>query len=264
MIKIINNELYIKAYKKNKKIIFISQISIIILFFLIWELLAHYNLINTFIYSSPTNIFNTLINLYKQNNLFIHIYTTLYETIIAFTLGTIISFLVALLLYQYKTLSKILDPFIIMLNSLPKIALGPLIIIIAGANTKSIIVMALLINLITSLTSIYTGFINTDKTKIKLLHTFNASKIQILKYVVIPSAFKTIISTLKLTISMSLIGVIMGEFLVSKRGIGYLIIYGTQVFNLSLVYTGVILLAIISFILYKLVTYIEKKLIISN
>ena len=148
-----------------------------------------------------------------------------------------------------------------MINSLPKVALGPLIIIIAGANTKSVIVMALLINLIVSIITIYNGFLNIDEKKIKMIKSFGANKLQILTKLVIPSSYKTIISSLKLNISMSLIGVIMGEFLVSKEGLGYLIIYGTQVFNLSLVMAGILILVVISYILYKIITFIESKLI---
>ena len=148
-----------------------------------------------------------------------------------------------------------------MLNSLPKVALGPIIIIWVGANLKSIIVMALLINLIISIITIYNGFIQTDKNKIKLLESFNANKLDIIKKLVIPNSLVTIISSLKLNISMSLIGVIMGEFLVSKSGIGYLIIYGTQIFNLNIVMSGVIILIIISYILYKIISIIENKLL---
>ena len=154
-----------------------------------------------------------------------------------------------------------MDPFLTMINSLPKVALGPLIIIIAGANIKSVIVMALLINLIISIITIYNGFINVDKEKLKLIKSFGANKRQILFKLVIPSSYNTIISSMKLCISMSLIGVIMGEFLVSRAGIGYLIIYGTQVFNLSLVMAGILILLIISFLLYKIITLLEKKLI---
>ena len=148
-----------------------------------------------------------------------------------------------------------------MINSLPKVALGPLIIIIVGANTKSIIVMALFINLIVSIITMYNGFLNIDDKKMKLIKSFGATKIQILKYLVIPSSYKTIVSSLKLNISMSLIVVIMGEFLVSKEGLGYLIIYGTQVFNLSLVMVGILILIIISYILYKIIIFIENKLL---
>ena len=194
-------------------------------------------------------------------NLINHIFTTLYEVIIAFVLGIFLGFLIALLLYSFKLLAKIIEPFLTMLNSLPKVALGPIIIIWVGANLKSIIVMALLINLIISIITIYNGFIQTDKNKIKLLESFNASKLYIIKKLVIPNSLVTIISSLKLNISMSLIGVIMGEFLVSKSGIGYLIIYGTQIFNLNIVMSGVIILIIISYILYKIISIIENKLL---
>ena len=153
------------------------------------------------------------------------------------------------------------DPFLTLINSLPKVALGPILIIWIGANTNSIIVMALLINLIVSIITIYNGFMNIDNNKIKLLKSFGATKWQILKKLVIPSSYNTIISSLKLNISMSLIGVIMGEFLVSKAGLGYLIMYGTQIFNLNLVMTGIFLLLIFSYILYKIISYIEKKVL---
>ena len=146
-------------------------------------------------------------------------------------------------------------------NSLPKVALGPIIIIWAGANIKSIITMALLINLIVSIITIYNGFIQTDKNKIKLLESFKATKLQIITKLIIPNSLVTIISSLKLNISMSLIGVIMGEFLVSKAGIGYLIIYGTQIFNLNIVMSGILILVIISYILYKIISIIENKVL---
>lgn len=257
----INQNIYLKKLRNNKIIIIMFQLLIVISFFVIWEIISSKEIINSFLYSSPTKIYDTLISLYLNDNLFIHIYTTLYEVIIAFIIGTSLGFIIALLLYECKTLAKIIDPFLIMINSLPKVALGPLIIIVTGANTKSIIVMALLINLIINITTIYNGFNNTDKIKLKLLRTFNASRYQVTKYLVIPSSYNTIISSLKLTIGQTLIGVIMGEFLVSRAGIGYLIIYGSQVFNMSLVMSGVLLLAIISFALYELVVFLEKKLL---
>ena len=256
-----NQKKYIKKLKKKKIIIIFIQIFIVITFILTWEYLANKNIINTFVFSKPSKILNTLINLAIENNLFNHISTTLIEILIAFSLGILLGFIIAIILYQFPIINEIVDPFLTMINSLPKVALGPLIIIIAGANTKSIIIMALLINLIISIITIYNGFISTDDKKIKLLKSFGANKYQILFKLVIPNSYKTIISSLKLNISMSLIGVIMGEFLVSKSGIGYLIIYGTQVFNLSLVMAGILILVIISFILYKLITFIKKKLI---
>lgn len=252
---------YIKKEKKNKLKIIIYQIFFLILFLSLWELLVNKEFISSFIYSSPSRIITTIIDLINDNNFFVHIFVTLVEVIISFTIGITLGFIIALMLYEFKTFAKIIDPFLTMLNSLPKVALGPLIIIICGANTKSIILMALLINLITSIITIYNGFLSTDEYKIKLLNSMHASKIQILTKLVIPHSYQTIITSLKLNISLTLIGVIMGEFLVSKQGIGYLIVYGKQVFNLNLVMTGIILLAIISYILYKLIIIIEKKLL---
>lgn len=254
------HKIYLKRIKKHKLLVIFSQISIIILFSLLWEYLASNRIINSFIYSSPSKIFNTTIELINKGSLWVHIFTTLKEIFIAFSIGIILGFIIAIILYEIPFIAKVLDPFLTMLNSLPKVALGPLIIILAGANTKSIIIMALLINLIISIMTIYNGFINTDSTKLKLMNSFKASKLQILYLLIIPNAYNTIIASLKINISMTLIGVIMGEFLVSKAGIGYLIIYGTQIFNMNLVMSGILILIIISWILYKVVTIIEKKL----
>ena len=252
---------FIKKEKIKKYIIFTFQILISFFFIFFWELFARLGLINTFITSSPSNVIKTIIDLYNSNNLFIHIFTTVIETFIAFMLTTVISLLFAVILFKFKTFSKIVDPYLIMLNSLPKIALGPIIIIWLGANYKSIIIMAIFISIIISIQNIYNGFKNTDKIKIKLLNTFNASNKDILLKVVIPSNYSVIVNTLKINISMSLIGVIMGEFLTSKQGVGYLILYGSQIFNLNLVITGVIILLLISIAMYKLIVIIEKRLV---
>ena len=250
---------YIKKLKINKFKVIFCQILIAVLFIVIWQILADKNLINTFITSSPKNIINTLISLYNQNNLFLHIWVSVKETIIAFLITSIVSILIAIILYNFNFLSKVLDPYLTILNSLPKVALGPIIIIWIGANTKSIITISVLISIIVSIQTIYNGFKNTDKLKIKLLNTFNASKKDILLNVVIPSNKDIILNTFKINISMCLIGVITGEFLTSKAGIGYLILYGSQVFNLNLVMSGIFLLTIISFIMYKVILLITKK-----
>ena len=199
---------YLKKIRKEKILIFSIQLSIVLSFFLIWELLASKNIINPFIFSKPSNIIKTIKNLFIDFNLTKHILTTLYEIIIAFTLGILLGFIIAILLYNFKILAKIIEPFLTIINSLPKVALGPIIIIWVGANTKSIILMALLINLIISIITIYNGFINTDINKIKLLKSFNATKFDILTKLIIPNSITTIISSLKINISMSLIGLL--------------------------------------------------------
>ena len=186
---------YLKKLKKNKRKIIIFQLLIGLSFLIIWEILSRFNIINSFFYSSPTKIIYTIIDLYKNNNLFNNIFITLYELIISFILGSLLGFIIAIIFYSIPILKKIFDPYLTLLNSLPKVALGPLLIIWIGANTKSIIVMALLINLIVSIIGFYNGFINTDTYKIKLLKSFGATKSQILINLVIPSSLENIFNS---------------------------------------------------------------------
>lgn len=197
---------FIRKNIKYKRLVFITQISILIGFIIIWEVLARLNLINTFITSSPYEILKTIINLFKNNDLFYHIWITLKETLIAFTLTSLISLIISIILYKSDFLAKVIDPYLTMLNSLPKVALGPILIIWIGANSKSIITMGILISVIVSIETIYNGFKNTSHTKIKLMKTFKSSEFNIFTRLVFPSNIKTIVSTLKINISMSLIG----------------------------------------------------------
>ena len=251
---------YIKSIKRKNRFVLFIQIGIIIAFLAIWEYLASKNLINTFLFSSPSNIYECILKLYKSSDLFVHIKITLYETVISFMLANIIGLVIASILWWNKTLSKILDPYLTITNSLPKVALGPLIIIWVGASTNSIIFMALMISSIISIINIFNSFNATDENFIILMKSFKATKWQIFIKVIIPSNILNIINTFKINISMSLIGVIMGELLVSKNGLGYLIMYGSQVFNINLVISSVFILGIISYLMYFTISYIEKKL----
>lgn len=250
---------YLKKAKRNKRIITLIQVLIFLSFITIWQILADNKIINTFIFSSPKRILETLILLYKSNNIFTHIGITIYEILISFSLSTILGILIASLLWWNKTLFKILDPYLTILNSLPKVSLGPLLIIILGATTKSIIIMALLICLIITILNIYQGFNETDTIKINMFKSFGATKYQIFTKLILPNNIPNIYNVIKVNISLCLIGVIMGEFLVSKAGIGYLITYGSQVFNLNLVMTGIFILSIIATLMYVLINFIANK-----
>ena len=250
---------YLKKKKKEKYFVRAVQLLIIVLFIFIWQTLADLEIINTFISSSPKLVIKTIINLHNTNNLYHHIWVTIYETLVSFSLGTLIGTLIASLMWWFPSFAKIIDPYLTVLNSLPKVALGPIIIIWVGAGINSIIFMALLISVIITIINVYQGFIETDENKLKLMKSFNASNSQIYFKLLLPSSFSNIISALKINVSMSLIGVIMGEFLVSKEGIGYLIMYGSQVFNLNLVISGTIILCLVAAILYYLVAYFEKR-----
>ena len=255
---------YLRKNRINDILVHFVQLFILVLIVVIWEYLSNNGIINTFIYSSPSRILSTIIQLFNSNSLFNNIWITVYETIISFVLATLLGTFIAIILWYSKFLYRVFEPYLTVLNSLPKVALGPIIIILFGANIKSVIIMALLISLIITITSVYSGFINTDKNMIKLMNSFHASKYQILKYLILPYNYHIIISCLKINVGMSMVGVIMGEFLVSKNGIGYLINYGSQVFNLNLVFTGIIILLIVSYLMYLMVLFIEKVLIRNN
>ncbi len=250
---------YLRSILIKKVSIKITQIAIIIAFIVAWEVLAEKEIIDSFITSRPSRILETFINL-SRNQLLMHLGVTCKETIVGFLLGTSIGIFVAIILWWSDFLSKVSEPFLVVLNSLPKVALGPIIIIWVGAGTGAIIVMGLAISLIVTIMEILNGFLETDKEKIKMAQTFNCSKLQLLTKIVIPANISTFINSLKINIGLTLVGVITGEFLVSKAGLGYLIVYGGQVFQLDLVMTGVIILATMATVLYGSVVLVEKLL----
>ena len=249
---------YLKRIKKNNLVIRLYQVLILVIFIILWQVLSDFKIINPFIYSSPKLVLKTIMEI---PDLYLHIFTTIYETLISFLLGTFIGTIIASILWLNSTIKKVVDPYLTILNSLPKVALGPIIIIWFGAGIKSIIIMSLLISTIITIINVTTRFYETNQDQICLMKSLNANNKQIFTKLVVPSSINSIISSLKINISMSLIGVIMGEFLCCKKGIGYLIMYGSQIFNLNLVITGIILLCIISAIMYYIVLLLEKKLV---
>ena len=251
---------YLKELKRKKCQIYATQIIIIITIFLIWELLSRLNIINTFLFSSPSNILKTISSLLNQNHFFNHVWITLYEIILSSLISLLLGFLIATFLWWNFFWRKVFEPFLTILNSLPKVALGPLIIIWVGASINSIIVMSLMISLFITIINLYNYFINTNQNYIILLKSMKATKYEIYKKVILKANLKNIMSTIKINVSMSFIGVIMGELLVSKQGLGYLIMYGSNVFNINLVITSVFVLGLISSILYYLIEFIEKRI----
>ena len=201
--------IYLKKLKKEKYIIRFFKLFIITILIIIWELLTKHKLINTFLFSSPSLIIKTIINLYKDSNLFTHIFITFSETIISFILATTIGILVATFMWWNKKIARILDPYLTVLNSLPKVSLGPLIIIWCGAGIKSIILMAILISVFNTIITMYNAFISTDKLKITLLKSLNAKKSQIFTKLIFRANLPTLINVLKINISMCLIGLMV-------------------------------------------------------
>ncbi len=250
---------YLKGIRLDKLKIQLSQVGLLIAFLVIWEVAAHLKWIDPFFTSRPSSIVALIINLAKDGSIFIHTGISLFEAIMGFLLGTVIGTLIAILLWWSDFAAKVFDPYLVVLNALPKIALGPIIIIWAGAGMQGIIVTALTISLVVTILATYSGFREVDEEKIKMLRTFGATKLQILKKVVFPASVPNMINTMKINIGMSWVGVIVGEFLVSKAGLGYLIVYGGQVFRLDIVMAGVIILAVATALMYQFIARLENR-----
>jgi len=251
---------FLQKYRVRKLSIAVSQISLLVLFFALWEIAARLKWIDPFIMSQPTRVLKTIFTLTADGSLFMHTGITVLETIIGFLSGTILGTIIAIILWWSDFVAKVLDPYLVVLNALPKTALGPIILVWIGGTASSIIVMALLISIVVTILNVYLAFESCDEDKIKLLTTLGATKLQILTNVILPASVPAIISVLKINVGLSLVGVIVGEFLVSKAGLGYLIIYGGQVFKMDLVMTSVLILAIAAALMYLSVNWFEKKL----
>lgn len=255
---------YLKRRKLNKILITTTQISLLVVLLSLWEILARVGVIDQFLMSMPSKIVTTIIDLFKSGDLTSHLFTTLYETILGFLIATTIGTIIALILWFSEFFRLVLEPYIVVLNSLPKIALGPIIIVWFGAGAKSIIFMAVIITIVVTIITMLSGFLSTDNGKLLLMRSLGASKIQILKKLVLPSSLPTFISCLKINVGLSWIGSIMGEYLVSKQGIGYLIVYGGQVFRLDLVMASTVILCVLAGLMYFIVALIEKLLLKSK
>lgn len=249
---------YLKGVRRKKFRILLAQFLLLAILLGFWELAASVGWINSFITSQPSGVIKTIISLYSSGDLFRHVGVTVFETMVGFTLGTVLGTLIAILLWWSNTLARVLDPYLVVLNSLPKVALGPIIIVWMGSGMTAIIFMALLVSIVVTILGVYAGFAQVDPERIKLLQTFGAGKMQILKKAVLPGSVPTIISALKINVGLSWVGVIVGEFLVSKAGLGYLAVYGGQVFRLNLVMTSVIILGLAAALMYLAVVLLEK------
>lgn len=252
--------------KEKKKYLIVMLIRFLVLAFILgmWELLTATNVIDPFIMSSPSRIVKTLgqLNIDGINgSLFYHSGVTLLETLTGFVISTILGTFIAVILWWSVTTRKVLDPYIVVLNSLPKIALGPIIIVWFGIGFSATVFMAVLISVIITIIYMQTAFLNVDKEKILLLQSMGANKFQILHKLILPASLPEFISVLKINIGMAWVGTIMGEYLSSSAGLGYLIVYGGQVFKLDLVMTSTVILCILAALMYGAITMAEKLIL---
>ena len=257
----IGHAAFLKKEKKNAVIVWAARFGVLALILGVWELIAQLELVDPFIISSPSRIAAMIGELWSNGSLFYHIGTTLWETLVGFAVAVVLGSLIALALWWSERARKILEPYIVVLNSLPKIALGPVIIIWFGTGSAAIVFMTVLVGIIVAVMNMLGGFLATDKNKITLLRSMGASKLQILTKLVIPSALPDFIGMLKICVGMAWIGSIMGEYIVSKAGLGYLIVYGGQVFKLDLVMAATFILCVLAAGMYFLVVLAEKLVI---
>jgi len=235
-----------------------SRIMLLVIIFLAWELVATTGIVDPFITSSPSRITIAIGELLSSGNLFYHSWVTLSETLLAFAISTFAGFVIAIILFVIPPVRKVLEPYLIVLNSLPKVALGPLIIVWVGAGTKAIVTMGILICIVVTTISILNGFLTVNHEQIMLLKTMGANSFQILFRLILPANIPNIISVLKINVGLAWVGVIMGEYLNSSAGLGYLIVYGGQIFKLDLVMAGVVILCLLASVMYFIIAAIES------
>jgi NitT/TauT family transport system permease protein len=249
---------FLEQRRRRLRAISFARIFIFLLFLLVWEMSARFHLIDAFIFSSPTRVCRMFASMTADHSIFIHMGATLTETLLSFLFVFLFSLLTAILLWLFRSLSKVLEPYLVVLNSLPKSALAPLLIVWLGANMKTIIVAGMSVAVFGSILTIYTGFSEVDPEKIKLIYTLGGNRRDVLRKVVLPGSIPIFINTMKVNIGLCLVGVVIGEFIGSRQGLGYLIIYGSQVFQLDMVLMSIVILCLMAMLLYQAINLMEK------
>ncbi|MGN7382630.1 ABC transporter permease [Paenibacillus sp. SAFN-117] len=255
---------YLAQRRRMKWLVWLSQLAILAGGLILWEMAGRNKWIDVLLFSYPSKIIELLYSKLLDGSLLPHIGVTVLETLVGFILGTLVGTAIAILIWWSPFLQKVLDPYIVVLNSMPKVALGPLFIVGLGPNVLSIIAMTLAITVIVTTLVIYSSFNEVDSNYVKVIRIFGGQRTQVFRKVILPASFPTIVSTLKVNVGLAWIGVIVGEFLVSKQGLGYLIIYGFQVFNFSLVIGSLFIIAIVATLMYQAVAYLEGRLARKN
>lgn len=252
---------YKKAKKRRRNQVFAVRSSLLLLFFGLWEVGARMGWIDELLFSYPTKVFKQIWGDVVSGSLWPHLGITVGETAVGFVLGTLLGTLLAVIIWWSPFLSAVLDPYMVVFNSMPKVALGPIFIVMFGAGFTAIVVTTLSITVIITTLVVYNSFCSVDPNLVKVARSFGASKVQVFFKVILPASFPTVVSTLKVNVGMSWVGVIVGEFLVAKSGLGYLIIYGFQVFNFTLVMSSLLIIAAVATAMYQIVLYLEKRLL---
>ena len=222
---------YLARQKKDRRLIVSARLLVFLVFLAQWEILTRVGWIDSFIFCSPSIILKTFLEMSLDQSLFIHIGATLKETLLSFLFVVIFGLGISILLWACPRLAKIVEPYLVILNSLPKSALAPLLIVWLGARQRTIIVAGMSVAIFGSILNLYTGFGEISQEKLKLIRTLGGGKKEELLKIVLPSSVPLILANMKVNIGLCLVGVIIGEFIGARQGLGYLIIYGSQTFQ---------------------------------
>mgnify|MGYP000918998221 CR=1 FL=1 len=251
---------WLKRERRTRLTIRLFQVALLLIFLVLWEVLPKAHVINPMLTSYPSALWPTFVDLLKetpqQPSILKHTGWTVFATVVGFTLAMLVGILAAAALWWWDGLYKVLDPYLVVANAMPKTAFVPIFYIWLGA-TLSIYAMSLAISMFITILMIYAGFQGIDSNKIKLAQTFGATRGQILSKVVLPGSVPTLIATLKVNAGLSLVGVVVGEFQSASVGLGYLIQYGSQIFKLNIVMTAITILAIVSSLMYLAIAWLE-------
>ena len=251
---------FLRRQKLQKLYIFWSRILLFAAFVMLWQVSADLGWIDSFYFSSPITISKLFWHDVQDMSLLSHIGITLLESGVSFLLIILFSLLTATFFWFYPSLGKMFEPFLIVLNSLPKSALAPLIIVWLGTGPRTIILCGISVGIFGCILNLYQSFEQTDPERLKLIETLGGTKLQAFTKVVFPGNIPTFISLSKVNIGLALVGVIIGEFLAGRKGLGYLIIYGSQVFKLDMVILSIVILCVIVMGIYGLLNLLEKKI----
>ncbi|RJE90501.1 ABC transporter permease [Paenibacillus sp. 1011MAR3C5] len=257
------DNLYTKHKRKSRSLswgVATTQLTLLVLFIGLWEAAGRNKWIDPLLFSYPSKLFDQILRTAADGSLWPHVGATVTETIAGFALGTILGTVIAALLWWFPFLSRVLDPYLVVLNSMPKVALGPIFIVGLGPGFMSIVAITLSVTVIITTINIYNRFREIDSGYIKVVRLFGASRLQLFRLVILPGSFPVIIATLKVNVGLAWVGVIVGEFLVARIGLGYQIIYGFQVFNFTLVLSSLVVIGIVATMMYQLVAALEKRL----
>ena len=228
---------------------------------LLWEAASRLRLIDPFFFSSPTEIFRTAVTKWQSGQLWRDIVYTASSTLLGFLLGTVIGSLVGLLFWFSRPVALVAEPWLIVLNALPKLALAPVLVILIGIGFASKVALAFLMTVIVAAMSAYGGVQTVDSALLTLLSSLGATKRQTFTRLVVPSALPSMITGLRVNIALAMAGSIVGEFIASDRGLGRMIVYAGTVFDLPLVWVGVVVLSVVSILMYACVVAVEKLLL---